>query len=100
VIAVYWRLQESKRVNTLCKGNAFKGLILMKSNASLLLQGSWLWWWKDSIDRAFMRKYGDDLPPMSASMKGAGGGMQGSGAGRPTCHVAHVTRKHRSIPAL
>ncbi len=26
-----------------------------------------MWWWKDSIDRTFMRKYSDDLPAMSAA---------------------------------
>ncbi|KAJ9509339.1 hypothetical protein QJQ45_001789 [Haematococcus lacustris] len=35
------------------------------------LQGRWMWWWKDSIDRAFMRKYGDDLPVMAMSPTGA-----------------------------
>lgn len=27
-------------------------------------QGAYLWNWKDKIDRAFMKKYGDDLPAM------------------------------------
>jgi hypothetical protein len=31
-------------------------------------QGAYLWYWKDSIDRAFMRKYSDDLPDKMAMM--------------------------------
>lgn len=34
------------------------------------LQGGWVWAWKDSIDRAFMLKYGDELPDMMAAKGG------------------------------
>ncbi|KAF5839251.1 hypothetical protein DUNSADRAFT_1285 [Dunaliella salina] len=34
------------------------------------LQGAWLWTLKDYIDRAFMRKYGEDLPDMMKMMSG------------------------------
>eukprot|EP00798_Chlamydomonas_sp_ICE-L_P016425 gene16425-22639_t len=36
------------------------------------LEGGWLWNWKDSIDRTFMRKYSTDLPdPMMMLAKAA-----------------------------
>ena len=33
-----------------------------------MLEGAWLWNLKDSIDRSFMRKYGDMLDEMRAKM--------------------------------
>jgi len=40
------------------------------------LQGAWLWSLKDYIDRAFMRKYGEDLPDMMKMMSGTGAKAQ------------------------
>ena len=37
----------------------------------LALQARWLWAWKDRIDRAFMRSFGDDLPAMPGPREGA-----------------------------
>lgn len=45
----------------------------------MLSQGAWMWSWKDSIDRTFMRKYSDDLTAMAAKMMASGGGESGAG---------------------
>lgn len=39
-------------------------------------QGSWLWTWKDRIDRAFMAKFGADLDFEAMAQQGSGGSMQ------------------------
>jgi len=47
----------------------------------LALEGAWLWNVKDSIDRSFMRKYGDMLDEMKAKMMAAGAGGAGASSG-------------------
>lgn len=41
------------------------------SKSVFAVEGAWLWKWKDSIDRKFMRKFGDDLPEMADSAPAA-----------------------------
>ena len=49
-----------------------------------MLEGAWLWGVKDGIDRAFMRKYSDDLADMTGKMMAAAAAKGGGGAS----HVA------------
>jgi selenide, water dikinase len=57
--------------------NSFLGLISMGAGHAiatrgfLAFSGNWLWTLKDHIDRAFIRKFGSDLPDMGTSMEGA-----------------------------
>jgi len=37
------------------------------SKSIFAIEGAWLWKWKDSIDRKFMQRFGDDLPEMTAT---------------------------------
>ena len=48
----------------------------LRTCASRMLAGQWAWLLKDYIDRAFMRKYGEDLPldGMQARQGGSGKG--------------------------
>jgi selenide, water dikinase len=51
---------------------AFLGLIsaghkhAIATRGPLAIGGDWLWSWKDSIDRAFMTKFGSDIPTMQS----------------------------------
>lgn len=49
-------------------------------------QGAYLWNWKDSIDRAFMRKYSDDLDAMRDKM------MKSEGQAAGGCEMARSVR--------
>lgn len=44
-------------------------------------EGAWAWTWKDRIDRAFMDKYGAELPFEKMAMAAAQGAMGGAGGG-------------------
>ncbi|SIO53340.1 selenophosphate synthase [Rhodovulum sp. ES.010] len=54
----------------------------------LRVEGRWVWWWKDRIDRKFMRKF-HELPPMDAGPKVPRGAALGveelAGGGQPPC---------------
>ena len=50
----------------------------------LIAQGGWLWAWKDSIDQAWMHRYGRDLP----FGEDGGPGRRGMGGGAAAAQPA------------
>lgn len=63
----------------------FKGAVADK--AGLRLGGRWLWWWKDRIDRRFMRRFDDlpAMPPPPLPREIADGVAEELAGGKPLC---------------
>jgi selenide,water dikinase len=56
----------------------------------LSAEGAWVWKWKDHIDRRFMRKFSEDLPPMSMSDMASPGPLLTDDEARATLAAAKM----------